>query len=233
MRNQRLIRIQSIAFKELRGYFYSPVAYVVVISIFLVVAGWFFFNDFFLRDNADMRKFFALLPWLFTFIIPAITMGTFAEEHSRGSYEMLVTLPIDSLEVVIGKFLGAYSFVKAMLLPIIFYALCIEIVGDLEWGPVIGGFISALLLGWVYLAIGIFTSSITKNQIIAFILSVLFCFFLTGVDGFLFFLPKSMLLIFQYVSANYHFSEHRERHHRHPRYFLLRIVYLFIFNRHA
>ena len=197
--------VRTISSRETRSYFYSPVAYVVI-SIFLGVIGWFFFSDFFLRDNADMRKFFTLLPWMFTFIIPAITMGTYAEEHSRGSYEMLVTLPVSPMHVVLGKFLGSYNFLQVMLLPTIVYAISIRIVGDLEWGPVIGGFMGSLLLGGMYVSIGIFASSITKNQIIAFILSVVICFFLTSVDGFLFFLPASLLSVFQYLSANYHFQ---------------------------
>ena len=202
---ESLRRILAIQIKELKTYFYSPIAYVVI-AVFLVVSAWFFFNDFFIRDSADMRRFFGLLPWIFTFIIPAITMGSYAEEHSRGSYEMLVTLPLSSAEIVVGKYVAASNFLKLMIIPALFYAFCIEIVGDLEWGPVIGGFLGAFFLAGAYAAIGLFASSVTKNQIIAFIVSVLCCFFLTSIDGFLFFLPKSMLAIFQYISANYHFQ---------------------------
>ncbi len=197
--------IRSICKRELNSYFYSPIAYVVI-SIFLGIMGWFFFNEFFLRDEASLRSFFGLLPWIFTFIIPAVTMRLYSEEESTGSYEMLVTLPIKEVDIVLGKFLGAFIFVGIMISPSIFYAIIVETIGDLDWGPVIGGFLGSLLLASTYISIGIFTSSVTKNQIIAFILSVLFCFILTSIDSFFVFLPSSFLGVFQYISASYHFQ---------------------------
>ncbi len=190
--------------KELKGYFISPIAYIVI-SIFLILTGWFFFSTFFLYGQAEMRGFFSLLPIIFSFIIPAITMKLFSEEFNTGSYELLLTLPVSSLNIILGKFMAAASFVSIMLVPTIFYAFFISFLGDLDWGPVIGGYIGAVLLGAAFSAIGLFASSITRNQIIAFITGMSLCFLLTLVDKILFFLPESALNFFQFLGADFHF----------------------------
>ena len=106
--------------KEFRAYFVSPIAYIVI-SIFLLVTGWFFFTTFFLIDQANLRNFFALLPFVFSFVIPAVTMRLFAEEFNVGSYEILLTLPVTFRQVILGKFLAGVGFVAAMLLPTLAY----------------------------------------------------------------------------------------------------------------
>jgi len=191
--------------KELKGYFISPIAYIVI-SIFLVLTGWFFFSTFFLYGQAEMRAFFSLLPIIFSFIIPAITMRLFSEEFNTGSYELLFTLPVSSMNIILGKFLAASAFASIMLLPTIFYALFISFLGDLDWGPVIGGYVGAVLMGSAFSAIGLFASSITRNQIIAFITGMSLCFLLTLVDKILFFLPESALGVFQFLGADFHFK---------------------------
>jgi len=191
--------------KELKGYFISPIAYIVI-SIFLVLTGWFFFSTFFLYGQAEMRAFFSLLPIIFSFIIPAITMRLFSEEFNTGSYELLLTLPVSSMNIILGKFLAASAFASIMLLPTIFYALFISFLGDLDWGPVIGGYVGAVLMGSAFSAIGLFASSITRNQIIAFITGMSLCFLLTLVDKILFFLPESALGVFQFLGADFHFK---------------------------
>ena len=194
-----------IFMEEFKSYFVSPIAYIVI-SIFLVVTGWFFFSTFFIYNQTYLRDFFSLLPIIFTFIIPAITMKLFSEEKNIGSYEILLTLPVSFIDVILGKLLAAISFVIIMLLPTLSYAICISFLGKLDWGPVIGGFIGAIFLGGAYSAIGIFTSSLTKNQIIAFILSLAICFILTFIDRILFFIPQSLIGFFNYLASGYHFQ---------------------------
>jgi len=191
--------------KEFRGYFVSPVAYIVI-SIFLILTGWFFFSTFFLFGQAEMRNFFALLPIMFSFIIPAVTMRLFSEEFNTGSYELMLTMPLSALDIIVGKFMAAALFVVIMLAPTVSYALFISFVGDLDWGPVIGGYIGAVLMGASFSTIGLFTSSLTRNQIVAFITGMSLCFILTLLDKMLFFLPEGALNVFQYLGADYHFQ---------------------------
>lgn len=191
--------------KELRTYFVTPIAYIVI-AIFLILTGWFFFSTFFLFGQTELRSFFTLLPIIFSFIIPAITMRLFSEEFNIGSYEILVTLPVSLNEIILGKFLAGTVFVAIMLAPTLSYAICVSLLGQLDWGPVVGGYVGALLLGAAFTAVGLFASSLTKNQIIAFIIGMIICFFLTMVDKILFFLPQSMLGFFQFLGADYHFQ---------------------------
>jgi ABC-2 type transport system permease protein len=191
--------------KEFRGYFISPIAYIVI-SIFLILTGWFFFTTFFLYGQAEMRNFFSLLPIILSFIIPAVTMRLFSEEFNTGSYELLLTMPVSSLNIILGKFLAATAFVAIMLVPTLAYAFFISFLGDLDWGPVFGGYIGAVLLGASFSAIGLFASSLTRNQIIAFITGMTLCFALTLIDKMLFFLPESLLGVFQFLGADYHFQ---------------------------
>jgi ABC-2 type transport system permease protein len=191
--------------KEFSVYFVSPIAYIVI-SIFLLVTGWFFFTTFFLYNQANLRNFFALLPITFSFVVPAITMRLFSEELSVGSYEMLLTMPVTFLDVVLGKFLAAVVFVAAMLVPTFAYPVTVSFLGQLDWGPVVGGYVGAILLGAAFSAIGLFASSLTRNQIIAFIVGVAICFSLTLIDKVLFFLPQSMVGVLEYLGADFHFE---------------------------
>ncbi len=190
--------------KELKDYFISPIAYIVI-SIFLIITGWFFFSTFFLYDQANMRGFFSLLPIIFSFVIPAITMRLFAEELNIGSYEILLTMPVTFSDIIFGKFAAGFIMTGAMLLPTLAYPISIALIGDLDWGPVIGGYLGALLLGGTFSAIGVFASALTHNQIIAFILGAAICFVLTLIDKMLFFFPESILNIIEYLGADFHF----------------------------
>lgn len=191
--------------KEIRVYFVSPIAYIVI-SVFLLVVGWFFFTTFFLFSQADLRNFFSLLPITFAFVIPAITMRLFSEEFNVGSYEILLTMPVTFREVVLGKFLAAVAFIIAMLIPTLAYPVTVALLGQLDWGPVFGGYMGAVLLGAAFAAVGLFASSLTRNQIIAFIIGMAICFSLTLIDKMLFFLPQSLLGFLQYIGADYHFQ---------------------------
>ncbi|MBU8920711.1 MAG: ABC transporter permease [Bacteroidales bacterium] len=191
--------------REFKVYFVSPIAYIVI-AIFLVLTGWFFFSTFFLYNQAQLRDFFSLLPLIFSFIVPTLTMRLFSEEFNVGSYEILATLPVTFRDIIVGKFLAAVAFVAIMLLPTLSYAITIAAIGELDWGPVVGGYIGAVMLGAAYSAIGVFASSLTKNQIIAFITGMIICLVLTLIDKLLFFMPESLLGFFQYAGAAYHFQ---------------------------
>jgi len=133
-------------------------------------------------------------------------MRLFSEELSVGSYEILLTMPVTMLDIVLGKFLASVVFVAAMLIPTVAYPITVSFLGQLDWGPVVGGYIGAVLLGGAFSAIGLFASSLTRNQIIAFIVGMAICFGLTLIDKVLFFLPQSLLGILGYLGADFHFQ---------------------------
>jgi ABC-2 type transport system permease protein len=191
--------------KEFKSYFVSPIAYIVI-SIFLLVTGWFFFSTFFLYNQANLRSFFNLLPLTMSFIVPAVTMRLFSEELNVGTYETLLTMPVTFLDVAMGKFMAALVFIGAMLIPTISYPVFISFIGQLDWGPVIGGYIGAILLGAAFSAIGLFSSSLTRNQIIAFIIGVAICFSLTLIDKMLIFAPGVIVTFLENLGADFHFQ---------------------------
>jgi len=198
-------KVIHILNKELKDYFISPIAYIVI-SIFLVLTGWLFFSTFFLYNQADMRFFFTLLPITFSFIIPAITMRLFSEEFNIGSFESLLTLPVTRKDIMIGKFLATVVFITVTLLPTLSYPVFVSLLGNLDWGPVIGGYLGAILLSTSYTAVGLFASSLTRNQIIAFIVSMIICLTLTFIDKMLFFFPNVLIDIIGYMGADFHFK---------------------------
>ncbi len=198
--------IKHIFKKEFKSYFISPIAYIVI-SVFLVIIGWLFFSTFFLERQANLTRFFSLLPVTFSFVIPAVTMRLFSEEINVGSYELLLTLPVTSRDIILGKFLAAVAFVAIMLSPTLVYAVTTSFLGELDWGPVLGGYFGALLLGATFSSIGLLASSVTRNQVIAFIIAMAVCFTMTMLMDFvLFFLPRGLVGMFQYLSANFHFQ---------------------------
>ena len=199
--------VKHIFKKEFRTYFYSPIAYIVI-SIFLLIMGWLFFSTFFLSDQASMVGFFGLLPPTLAFVVPAVTMRLFSEEMNVGTYELLLTLPVTFRDIIVGKFLAAVAFVAVMLAPTLVYAITVTLMGSLDWGPVIGGYLGALLLGAAFSAIGLLASSLTRNQVVAFIIGMAICVILTLLmDFLLFFLPDSLVGFFQYFSAKHHFQD--------------------------
>jgi len=197
-------RVLRIAIKEFKDYFVSPIAYIVI-SIFLLVTGWFFFATFFLFNQASMGGFFSLLPTIFSLVIPAVTMKLFSEEFNVGSYETLATLPVTSGEIVLGKYFAGAAFIAIMLVPTVSYPLFISSMGHLDPGPVAGGYLGALLLGGAYASVGLLASSLTGNQIIAFIVGLIICFSLTVIDKMLVFFPGQILSVIGYLGADYHF----------------------------
>lgn len=193
----------AIMKKELMTYFYTPIAYIVI-TAFLVVTGFFFFKDFFYFNQAEMRAFFQFLPLVLTLVVPAITMRLFAEEIHSGTIEIMMTLPVRTIDAVAGKFLAATLFVTMMMVPTLIYLVTIIIVGSPDPGPIIGGYIGSILLAGAYSSVGILSSSLSRNQIVAFIGGLVACFFLWLMDKITIFLP-SWLRFIEYLGTDYHF----------------------------
>ncbi len=190
--------------REFTSYFNSPIAYFVI-TIFLVLVGIMFFIPFFAQDRVSMRDFFSLAPFLFVFFAPAITMRLVAEERRSGTLEMLITMPVRDWEAIIGKFLAAFSLLVVALLLTLPYAFSISAFGDLDWGPVLGGYVGLLLLGSAFLAIGLMASSWTENQIVAFVIGLFLSMVFLMLDRFLVFLPDALAPWGEYLSFTSHF----------------------------
>ncbi len=191
--------------RELKSYFSGPIGYIVT-GLFLIISGFIFFSTFFLQNRAELRSFFSLLPILLSFFVPALTMRVFAEEKRVGSIETLMTLPVTETNVVAGKFLAVFIETLVMIAPTLFYVLAAEIFGEPDYGPIVGGYIGAIFLCACFVAIGLFASSATKNQIIAFFVGFVICIVLTLIDSFLVLLPASIVSTLSFLSANVHFS---------------------------
>ncbi len=191
--------------KEFKDYFISPIAYIVI-AIFLIVTGSLFFTSFFLFGQVELRGFFDRLPFILALVAPIITMRLFSEELNVGSYEILLTLPVTFLDIILGKFLAGVAFVAAILLPTLSYAIFISFLGTLDWGVVVGSYIGSLLLGAAYVAIGLFASSLTRNQIIACIVGMVICTVLAIIDKMLFFFPQTILDAAAFLSSSTHFE---------------------------
>jgi ABC-2 type transport system permease protein len=175
-------RIRSMASREFRAFFTSPIAYVFL-AAFVGASLFTFFNanTFFARGQADLRGLFEAVPFLFLLLVPALTMRLWAEEEKQGTVEILLTLPVQDHELVAGKFLASWYLLAiglALTLPL---PLIVSALGNLDWGPVVGGYVGALLLGAAYLSVGQFVSALTENQILAFILALFVCMAMWGI----------------------------------------------------
>jgi ABC-2 type transport system permease protein len=179
-----LARTTAVLRRELAGYFVTPVAYVFIV-IFLFVTGMFTFSDrlgnFFQRGQADLQPFFVFLPWLYLFLIPAVSMRLWAEERRQGTLELLLTLPIPLWGSVAGKFLAAWLFTGIALVLTFPLWITVNYLGNPDNGVILAGYIGSFLMAGAYLAIGSAISALTRNQVIAFIITVIVCFgFLLG-----------------------------------------------------
>jgi ABC-2 type transport system permease protein len=199
--------IGIIARRELRSYFNSPVAYIVIVS-FLLVAGWMFFSSFFLIGRADVRTLFAPSPFsptmLLVILAPAVTMRLIAEERKTGTIELLTTLPVTDTQVVVGKFLAAWALLSVGLLLTAAYPITVATLGDLDWGPVVCGYVGLFLFAGALLAVGLLCSTWTKNQIVAFIIGFILCATLYFVFWLQFFVPQSLAPVIEFMSVSFH-----------------------------
>ena len=191
--------------RELKSYFSNAMGYIVT-GLFLIISGLLFFAAFFLQNRAELRNFFSMLPILLSFFIPAVTMRIFSEEKRVGSIETLMTLPVREIDVVTGKYLAVLIESLIMIAPTLFYVITAEIFGSPDYGPIIGGYMGAIFICAAFSAIGLYASSITKNQIIAFAVAMAICLALTFVESFLVFLPDGIVKIFSFLSASVHFG---------------------------
>lgn len=207
MNNNYIKTVYALTKKELLTYFNSPIAYIFI-GVFLVAGNWLFFKWFFLIGQASMRNYFSLLPWIFLFLAPALTMRLWAEEKRSGSIEFLLTLPVTDWQVVLSKFFGSLLFLLVSLLLTFSIPLTVVLLGDADMGPIIGSYLGALFLGGSYLALGLFISSLTKNQIIAFVLGVMACFgfFMIGADFVLAGAPVAIAPIMKFIGLGSHFN---------------------------
>jgi len=175
----------AILKKEINTFFASPIGYLVI-AVFLLLNGlflWLFKGEFNILDNgfADLSSFFLLTPWILVFLVPAVTMRSFADEKKQGTLELLLTKPISHLNIVLGKYLGALVLIIIALIPTLLYVYTISKLGNpegnLDMGSIMGSYFGLLFLVAAYTAIGVFASSLSDNQIVAFIIAVFICFF--------------------------------------------------------
>lgn len=201
--------MKNIAFvwkREVRAYFTSIVAYIVVV-LFLLITGALFWLNYFQEINLlSMRSFFNQAPLFLAFFAPAITMGLIATEKREGTLELMMTMPVSDWQIVVGKFLAACSLlfvVFAMTLP---YAVTLSGLGDLDWGATVAGYIGLMLLGSAYCAIGIMASSWTRDQVVAILVAFSICFGLYIIDQVVGQPTGGTAIAVQYLSTNFHFQ---------------------------
>jgi ABC-2 type transport system permease protein len=193
--------------KEFKAYFLSPIAYVFI-TVYLVVTNFLFFQGFFILNQAEMRSYFGLLPWVFLFFVPAITMRSWAEEKKVKTLELLMTWPVSDPQVVAGKFLASFCFLALSVLLSVTIPITIAILGNPDMGIIVASYVGALLMGAAYLAIGLWISSLTENQIVAFILGVVvtFALFMVGSPFVTMAMPPRLVPILTYLGLGTHFD---------------------------
>jgi len=174
----------SILKKEIYSFFASPIGYLVI-GIFLITNGlfiWVFKGEFNILDYgfADLSGYYFIAPWIFIFLIPAITMKSFSEEKKQGTLELLLTKPITDWQLVLGKFFGAFTLIVLALLPTLLYIYTVyqlgNPIGNIDLGSAFGAYAGLLGIAMIYCAVGMFTSALSNNQIVSFILAVFVCF---------------------------------------------------------
>jgi ABC-2 type transport system permease protein len=198
-----------IARRELRAAVNSPLAYIVAVAYLVFTSAWLFFmNQFFARNEASLRLYFSVIPTVFVFLVPALTMRSWAEERRMGTLEVLLTLPFREGEVVLGKFIGAFGllfFVVLLSLPL---PLSLSVMGDFDWGQIAGQYLGVLLIGAAGVSLGLFVSSISTNQVAAFILTglALLCLTLAGQLTGIMSLPEWCARALRFISFGAHFD---------------------------
>ena len=177
--NSFIKNTKAIVKRELTGYFGSPVAYVFIV-IFLILSGFFTFyvSRFYELGQADLRAFFEWHPWIYLFLVPAVGMRLWADERRTGTIELLLTLPVTLTEVILGKFVAAWLFIGLALLLTFPLVLTVIYLGNPDMGAILCAYLGSFFLAGAYLSVGSVTSSLTRNQVVSFIISVIVCLFL-------------------------------------------------------
>jgi len=198
--------ILNIFKKEFNGYFTSPMAYIFLV-VFSLVNGYFFSNTFFLIGQSDLRALFNIVPMVYLFFIPAITMGLIAKEKNLGTMEVMSTLPIKDYEFVLGKYLAALALIIiGLFFTGIHFITLVNFGTNIDYGALFTGYLGLFFAGAVYASIGTFSSSLFDNQVVAFIIGVFIVLMFFLFDKLLIFVPTFMAGIIQYLSVDYHIS---------------------------
>ncbi len=196
--------VKTIYAKELHSYFSSPMAYIFLV-IFSIFNAYFFTNTFFLINQSDMRALFNIVPLIYLFFIPAVTMSVIASEKNLGTIEVISTLPIEDWEFVLGKYLAAMTLIVIGLGFSLIHFVTLMITGtNIDYGAAICGYLGLIIVGGFYAAIGTFASGITENQVVAFIIGVAIVLFFFLTNMLLTFMPPWLSEIIQYISVDYH-----------------------------
>ncbi len=198
--------LKAIYIKEMKYYFNSPMAYIFLV-IFSVINGYFFTRTFFLFNQSDMRSLFNIIPLVYIFFIPAVTMGLIAREKNMGTMEVVSTLPLKNLDFVVGKFLAAISLIIiGLLITLIHFFTLTQVGTNIDYGAVFTGYLGLALAGAVYSSVGTFASSVTDNQVVAFIIGIFIVIIFFLMDKMLMFVPASLTGLIQFLSVDYHLS---------------------------
>ncbi len=171
-------RATTIARRELSSYFFSPMAYVTM-TLFLMAAAFLFWRDFEPGKPATLRTIFDWMVWLMVIVVPVISMGLLAQEWSSGTGETLMTAPVGEFEIVLGKFLGAMGFYAVLVAPTLLFVLLLRFYSHPDIFPIVSGYLGILLVGMLFLSIGLFCSSLTRSQVVAAVSSVAILFLIT------------------------------------------------------
>ncbi|UCF98779.1 MAG: ABC transporter permease subunit [Spirochaetaceae bacterium] len=201
--------ILPIIKKELKSYFNSPIAYILVVTFLVFSSIWIFYlQTFFASNVASLRGFFSVIPIVFIIVMPALTMRSWAEEKKLGTMEVLMTLPFRESTLVIGKFLAAISLLVIMILLTLPLPLLLGRFGDFDWGEILGQYIGVVLLGAAGISVGLFVSSLMANQISSFLISLFVLLVLTLISQVnrVFPLPPWAAGMVNFVSLGHHFS---------------------------
>ena len=197
---------KTIFYRELVGFFNSPMAYIFLV-IFAIVNGYFFTNRFFLFGQSDLRSLFDIIPLVFLFFIPAITMGLIARENDIGTMEIMSTLPLSTFEFVMGKFFAALCLILLGLLATTIHFITLVFVGtNIDYGAIFSGYLGLALMGATFAAIGTYASSVTQNQVVAFIIGLFMVLIIFMLDKTLIFVPTSIAGLLQFLAIEYHLS---------------------------
>ncbi len=197
----------TIAKREFGAYFKSPIAYIVLGALVVWTGVLYFWGNFFISGQTSMEAFFNGFPLWLIFVCPAIAMRLLAEERGQGTIEMLLTMPVRDSEVIIGKYAAALGVLAVGLLCTLPFAFTVSRLGNLDWGPVITGYLGCMLVGGTYLAVGLLGSAMTKNQIVAYVVGLAVCGGLFLLYVFYGMAGPVLGPVLQFAAPPYHFSK--------------------------
>lgn len=199
----------AVTRREFRSFFNSPIAYIVL-GGFLLLSGWFYVSTLFLAGQASLRGFFGVAPWLFVLLVPAITMRAVAEERKSGTLELLLTLPMDDWQITLGKFFAAWGMVGVALACTLPYAFTVAgLTGpgpSFDWSQAFAGYLGLMLMASSFIALGLWGSALSKNQIVGFIFGAVLCLAFMLIDKFAPLLPDALGQFVEFLSVDYHFE---------------------------